>query len=392
MVRTGKPALLQRFGLGRHRFRRPPRPVRTPTLVQMEAVECGAASLAIILQYYGRIVPLAVLRQDCGVARDGSKASNVLKAAQRYGMIAKGFKKELHSVQAVRPPFIVFWNFNHFLVVEGFRRGRVFLSDPASGRRSVSLKEFDEAFTGVVLVVEPGPDFTPGGQTPSTLRALSARLRGSWSALAYCVLTGLLLVVPRLAVPIFTQVFIDNILIQRMQGWLRPLLLGMLLSTVLRGLLQRLQLLHLRRLKLKLGAVMSSQFLWHLLHLPASFYAQRYAGEISSRMRLNDKVADVLSGQLATSAIDTMMMVFYVGVMWQYDVLLTVIGVACAAGNFVALQWLSRQRVDANIQLMQEFGKVGGLSIAGLQTWKPSRLRPWSPASSRAGPGITPRP
>jgi len=333
----------------------------------MEAVECGAAALAIVLGYYGRIVPLAELRRECGVSRDGSKASNILKAARRYGMIAKGFKKELKSVQEVRPPFIVFWNFNHFLVVEGFRKNRVFLSDSASGRRSVSLAEFDDAFTGVVLVLEPGPDFTKGGRIPSAMAALYARFHGSWAALMYCVLTGVLLVVPRLAVPVFTQVFIDNILIRHMQDWLRPLLLGMILSTILHGLLQRLQLLHLRRLKLKLATVMSGQFLWHLLRLPTSFYAQRYAGEISNRISLNDKVADVLSGQLATTVIETMMMVFYVGVMLQYDVVLTLFGIGFATGNFVALQLMSRQRVDANMRLMQEFGKVGGLSIAGLQ-------------------------
>jgi ATP-binding cassette subfamily C protein len=333
----------------------------------MEAVECGAAALAIMLRYYGRIVPLAELRRECGVSRDGSKASNILKAARRYGMIAKGFKKELKSVQEVRPPFIVFWNFNHFLVVEGFRKDRVLLSDSASGRRSVSLDEFDQAFTGVVLVLEPGPNFTRGGQAPSAMTALYTRLRGSRAALLYCLLTGMLLVVPRLAVPVFTQVFIDNILVRQMQEWLRPLLLGMILTAVLRGLLQRFQLLHLRRLKLKLATVMSSQFLWHLLRLPASFYAQRYAGEISNRISLNDKVADVLSGQLATTLIEAIMMVFYVGVMLQYDVLLTLIGVCFAAGNFFALQLMSRQRVDANMRLMQEFGKVSGLSIAGLQ-------------------------
>jgi ATP-binding cassette subfamily C protein len=252
-------------------------------------------------------------------------------------------------------------------VVEGFRNNRVYLSDSASGRRSVSLAEFDQAFTGVVLVLEPGPDFTKGGHTPSAMTALYTRLRGSWATLVYCLLTGFLLVVPRLAVPVFTQVFIDNVLIRQMQDWLRPLLLGMILSTILRGLLQRVQLQHLRRLKLKLATVMSSQFLWHLLRLPASFYAQRYAGEISNRISLNDKVADVLSGQLATTVIETLMMVFYVGVMLQYDVLLTLIGVCFAAGNFVALHVMSRQRVDANMRLMQEFGKVGGLSIAGLQ-------------------------
>ena len=171
----------------------------------------GRQPLAIILRYYGRIVPLAELRQECGVSRDGSKASNILKAARRYGMIAKGFKKELKSVQEVRPPFIVFWNFNHFLVVEGFRKDRVFLSDPASGRRSpCRSKNSTRPSPGWCWCWSPVPNFTTGGQTPSALPPLSTRLRDSRAALLYCLLTGVLLVVPRLAVPMFTQVFIDN--------------------------------------------------------------------------------------------------------------------------------------------------------------------------------------
>ena len=348
-------------------WRQRPRPVRTPIILQMEAVECGAAALAIILSYYSRMVPLAELRRECGVSRDGSKASNVLKAARRYGLIAKGVKKELQSVQELRPPYIVFWNFNHFLVVEGFRNHRVMLNDPATGRRTVSCDEFDNAFTGVVLMLEPGPNFTRGGRTPSTLHALRTRLQGSGTALVYCVLTGVLLVVPRLTVPVFTQVFVDKVLIQQMQDWLRPLLLGMILTIIMHGLLQRLQLLHLRRLKLKLATVMSSQFLWHMLRLPASFYAQRYAGEISHRITLNDKVADVLAGRLATASIDALMMLVYVAVMWQYDVILTLLGVGCAAGNFCALQWVARRRVEANIRLAQEFGKASGHFIASMQ-------------------------
>jgi ATP-binding cassette subfamily C protein len=349
--------------------KKPTRParVKTPTLLQMEAVECGAAVLGIVLGCYGRIVPLPVLRRECGVSRDGSKASNMLRAARNYGLVAKGFKKELASVQELRPPFIVFWNFNHFLVVEGFRRGRVYLNDPASGPRTVTMDEFDQSFTGVVLVMEPGPDFTPGGSKPSTMRALQRRLEGSWGALAYCLVAGLLLVLPSLATAVFTQIFVDSILVQGLHDWLRPLLLGMILIALLRGLLMRLQLLYLRRLKLKLVAVLSSRFLWHLLHLPASFYAQRFAGEITNRINANSKVADVLSGRLATTIIDAIMMLFYAVVMLQYDVFLTSIGIGFAAINFLALQWISRQRTDTNMRLLQEHGKVGGVAIAGLQ-------------------------
>ncbi|OKH22230.1 NHLP family bacteriocin export ABC transporter peptidase/permease/ATPase subunit [Hydrococcus rivularis NIES-593] len=342
---------------------------RTPTLLQMEAVECGAAALGIILGYYGRIVPLAQLRQDCGVSRDGSKASNVLSAARGFGLKGKGLKiKDLNELRKLDCPYIVFWNFNHFLVVEGFSKERVYLNDPASGPRSVSIQEFDEAYTGVVLVLEPGPEFKRGGTKPSIIWSLWERLQGSIGVLAYCILAGFLLVIPGLAIPVFSQVFVDNILVQNRNEWLRPLLLGMLLTAGISGLLTMLQLRFLRRMKIKLSVGMSSRFLWHILRLPVGFYAQRFAGEISSRVRLNDSLANLLSGNLATTAISAVMVVFYAAIMLQYDAVLTSIGIVFVAINLAALQLVSRWRVDANMRLVQEQGKVSGVSISGLQT------------------------
>jgi NHLM bacteriocin system ABC transporter peptidase/ATP-binding protein len=342
--------------------------VRTSTLLQMEAVECGAAALGIILSYYGRIVPLAKLREECGVSRDGSKAFNILKAAKNYGLNAKGLKLSLENVKTTRLPYIAFWNFNHFLVVEGYSKKRVYLNDPATGKRTVSWEEFDHAYTGVALVMEPGSDFQKGGKKNHIVSALSNRLQNSWGTILFCLLAGLLLTLPRLAVPAFSQIFIDEILIQDRQDWLRPLLLGMLITTFLRAFLARLRLTYLRRLMVKLSVSMSGQFLWHILRLPIGFYAQRFAGEISSRMQLNDKVAEILSGRLATTVIDAVMMVFYLLIMIQYDRLLSAIAVSFAAINILALLFLSQTRVDANMRLAQEHSKVAGVAVSGIQT------------------------
>ncbi|WP_341530020.1 NHLP family bacteriocin export ABC transporter peptidase/permease/ATPase subunit [Nostoc sp. UHCC 0302] len=341
---------------------------RTPTLVQMEIVECGAAALGIILAYWGRIVPLTELRQACGVSRDGVSAANILKAARNYQLSTKSFKTNLAGLRQLKPPYIIFWKFNHFLVVEGFSKGQVYLNDPASGRRSVSLEEFNGAYTGIVLVLEPTPEFMPGGDKPSTVLALWSRLKSSTGALIYCIVAGFLLVIPGLAMPAFSQIFIDNILIEHRDEWLRPLILGMLLTAGVNGFLSLLQLQFLRQLKIKLSVGMNSRFVWHILSLPMSFYDQRFAGEISSRVSLNDSIAVILSGKLATTVIAAVTVFLYLVVMLQYDIVLTAIALVFVAVNLGVLQWFRRWRTDVNIKLLQEYGKVNGVAISGLQS------------------------
>ncbi|MBE9182953.1 NHLP family bacteriocin export ABC transporter peptidase/permease/ATPase, partial [Oculatella sp. LEGE 06141] len=342
--------------------------VKTPTLLQMEAVECGAAALGIILSYYSRIVPLAELRQACGVSRDGSKASNILQAAKIYGLQGKGLKVEIDQLARLQLPYIVFWNFNHFLVVEGYSQQRVYLNDPETGPRSVSWQEFDGSYTGIVLTLEPDSIFTKGGQKPSLGAALQERLGGSVGAIAYCIAAGFLLTLTGMVIPVFSQVFVDEILIEGRQQWLRPLLIGMIFTAVIQGVLTVLRLNCLRRLKIKLSIGLSSKFLWHILRLPIGFYAQRFAGEISNRVRLNDQVADVLSGHLATTAVDAVMVIFYALIMVQYDWVLTLLVVSFAMINIMVLQWLARNRIDTNQRLIQEHGKAAGISIAALQS------------------------
>ena len=320
------------------------------------------------LAYHGRFIPLAELRQACGVSRNGTKASNICLAAANYGLVAEGFRiDKLEVLQQKKSPYIVFWELNHFLVVEGFGKKRVYLNDPATGPRSVSWQEFDEGFTGVVLCFEPNSEFSKGGRKFSIIFSLWKRLQRVLSALTYCAIAGLLLTLVYLVVPVFSQVFIDEILIQNRQDWLRPLLLGMIIVTVFQGCLTVLRLRYLRRLKVKLAVIFSSHFLWHLLRLPIGFYVQRFPGEIASRTRLNDQVAEVLSGQLATTVIDAVMVVFFALIMSQYDLVLTTVVISLAAINVLALLSIARWRVDTNQRLINEYGKTEAIEIAGLQ-------------------------
>ncbi len=346
----------------------PRRRVKTPTVLQMEAVECGAAALAIILGYHGRIVPLEELRLECGVSRDGSKASNVLRAARKYGLIAKGFKYEnIDKLYELPLPVILFWNMNHFLVLEGFRQGKVYLNDPASGPRVVSLEELDASFSGVVLTFEKGPDFRPAGEKPSMWAAFRKRLRGSEHALAYVMLCGLFLVVPGLVIPTFSRVFIDDYLVGGRRAIVTPLLIGIGLTALLRMALTYLQEYYLLRLETKLALRTSTHFFNHILRLPVSYFAQRYAGEIGSRLQINDKVAETISGKLATTVVDSLLVVFYAVLMMLYDVPLTLVCIVIALLNVGGMKLVARRRVDASRRLQQDYGKLMGTAMNGLQ-------------------------
>ena len=344
------------------------RKVRTPTVLQMEAVECGAAALAMVLAHFGRWVPLEEMRIACGVSRDGSKASNIVKAARQYGLEARGFKKEPSALRQIRPPMILHWNFNHFVVLEGFRKGMVHLNDPAGGPRTVTEEELDQAFTGVVMTFQPGPEFQRRGEPPRLIPALQQRLAGSGAAILFVLLAGLALVLPGLVVPVFSKVFIDSVLLENRREWLPPLLLGMGIAGVMIGALTWLQQSHLLRLETRLAVSGSSRFLWHVLRLPTEFFSQRYAGDISSRVGINDRVAQLLSRDLATNVLGSLMIVFFAAVLWWYDPVLTLVGIAVASLNVLALRFVSRKRVNGNRRLLQDQGKLTGTAIGGLQT------------------------
>jgi NHLM bacteriocin system ABC transporter peptidase/ATP-binding protein len=346
---------------------RPPKRVKTPTLLQMEATECGAASLGIILGYWGKIVPLEELRLACGISRDGSKASNIVKAARQYGLTTKGLRREPDQLRAMKPPMILHWGFDHFLVLEGFDKNRVYLNDPAEGPRVVSPQELDQSFSGVVLTFECGPDFQKGGTRPSLIRGLRKRLAGSEIGLTYVILASLALVIPGLVIPFFTKTFIDRYLVGGQADWVGALLIGMALTAALRASLTWLQQHYLARLETRMALTTSSQFFWHILHLPIEFYMQRFGGEIGSRVGINDHVAQLLSGQLATTVLNVIMIVFYAAIMFQYDAVLTLVGILIAALNLAALSYVSRKRVDGNRKLLQERGKLIGTSMNGLQ-------------------------
>jgi ABC-type bacteriocin/lantibiotic exporter with double-glycine peptidase domain len=323
----------------------------------MEAVECGAAALAIVMEYYGRIVSLEELRIACGVSRNGSKASNILRAAREYGFKAQGYKRSLRKVLEGPYPAIIFWNFNHFVVLEGLRGQKVFLNDPAVGPRTVTMDEFDESFTGVILTIEPDISFQAGGKKPSLWQALRKRLVGSTPPLILILVASLILTLLGLIVPSYTRIFVDQYLVGGLNNWISYLLLAMGGTAVLIIAAAWLQQHYLLRLETKLAITTSSRFVWHILRLPIDFFYQRHTADISVRIGINDRIALLLSGELATNLLNVILILFYTVVMIQYDVLLTAIGVLMAVLNIVTLRLVSRWRIDANQRLLNEQGK-----------------------------------
>ena len=346
----------------------PERHLRAPTILQMEALECGAAALAMVLAYHGRYVPLEELRVACGVSRDGSKASNLLKAARRYGLAAKGFKKEPDELDELPLPSIIHWNFNHFVVFEGFRGEWAMINDPAIGRRRVSRAELGEAFTGVVLAFEPTAAFRPFGAPPRAVPILWRHLAGARAGLALVLLISLMLVLPGIVVPAFARIFVDDILIGKGWGWLGPLLIGLALTAVLRGLILTLRQHYLLRLEARLGVMMASRFFWHVLRLPIGFFTQRHAGDVASRIAVNEDVAKLLSGELAATMLSLATLVFYAAAMAAYDLVLAVIAVPLVLLNLAALKAVSRRREDAARRLAHDRGQLASATVGAIRS------------------------
>jgi ATP-binding cassette, subfamily C, bacterial len=343
------------------------RRVRTPLLLQLEASECGAAALGSVLGYHGRHIPLTELRQQCGVSRDGSKASRVVAAARAHDMDARGYACPLEDLFKVQPPFIVFWQFDHFLVVEGLSPRHAWLNDPAIGHRTISLAEFGDHYSGVALTFRPTPQFQRSGRPTRLLPALWSRLHGYSHTILFGLLAGLLLVLPVLALPVFTSIFIDRVLLESRHDWLRPLLWVMGGVIVVQLLVQLLELRVLRRLQLALAARYASQFLWHLLHLPLTFYLQRYAGEISSRQERTIHVAAVLSGKLVGTLVAVMGVGIYTLILGLISWRLTAIGLGAVLVEVLALWLVYPLRREAALRHSRDLGRATGVAMGGLQ-------------------------
>lgn len=339
-----------------------------PVIMQMEALECGAASLAMVLAYYGKWLPLEQVRFDCGVSRDGSNARNILKAARSYGLAAKGYRYEPNDLRRDgKFPCIIHWNFNHFVVLDGFRGNKAILNDPAKGKYAVSLKTFDDSFTGICLLFEPTEDFTPGGKPPSVLAYAKKRLKGAGSAVAFAAITALITAITGVISPAFSRVFVDRLLTGKNPEWFIPFIIGLSFLGILQLVVGWINSVYSLKINGKLAMVGSTTFMWKVLRMPMEFFSQRMAGDIQGRQSSNASIAGSLVNTFAPLALNAVMMVFYLVVMIRYSLLLTVIGILSVLINLVFSNIISKKRINITRVQMRDSGKLAGATVAGIE-------------------------
>ena len=341
---------------------------KVPVIMQMEALECGAACLAMVAAYYGKWVPLEQVRRDCGVSRDGSNARNVLVAARSYGFAAKGYRYEPDSLRTDGQfPCIIHWNMEHFVVLNGFTKDKAVLNDPARGLVSVSMEEFDRSFTGICLILEPGADFTPGGKPKSVLEFARHRLKGAGPAIAFMVLCTIIGSLLGIIQPAFSRIFYDRLLTGQNPEWFMPFMAALIVFSCLQVFIAGVQMLYSNRINARFAVVGSTSFLWKVLHLPMDFFSQRLAGDIQARQSSNAGVANALVNTFAPLSLQLIMMVFYFVVMVRYSWQLTLLGLVSIAVNMAMARVISQKRINLSRVQMRDGGKLSSATVSGIE-------------------------
>ena len=343
-------------------------PVRTPMVMQLEALECGAACLTMILAYYQKWIPLEQVRVDCGVSRDGSNARMILRAAAAYGLNAEGYRLEPEALMEHGTfPCILHWEFNHFVVLKGFSHGRACINDPARGELRLSMEEFDRSFTGVALLFEPGEDFVPSGKKRSTAAMLLEKTQGLGPAILFALLTGLITGLVGVLSPGFTRVFYDRLLSGRNPEWLLPFLMAFALLTLIRLAAAWIQSVYSLRINGKIAAVGAASFMWKLMTMPMEFFSQRMAGDLLSRQNSNENIANTIVNIFAPLLINLGLMLFYLVVMVHAAPLLTAVSLLSVAVNAILSQVIAKKRTNAARCTVGETGKLSAATTSGVE-------------------------
>ena len=341
---------------------------KVPVVMQLEALECGAASLAMVMAYYGKWIPLEQVRVDCGVSRDGSKAKNIYLAAQHYGFDVKAYSLNPEDLRNEgKFPCIIHWNMNHFVVLNGFRGNKVYINDPARGTVKITWEEFDKAFTGIVLVPTPSETFEPGGKRRSTVDFAKKRLVGTGAAVVFVMLTTAISYLFGIANSVTTRIFMDRLLTNINPGWLYPFVGVMVFLAAMQLIIAWAQAVYSLKINGKMAVIGSTSYMWKVLRMPMEFFSQRLAGDIQNRADMNASIASVLVETFAPLVLNTVMMVFYLVLMIKQSPLLTIIGISALIINIIMSRIISEKRINITRVEMRDAGKLVASTVTGIE-------------------------
>ncbi|MYJ95669.1 MAG: NHLP family bacteriocin export ABC transporter peptidase/permease/ATPase, partial [Proteobacteria bacterium] len=335
--------------------------ISTPILLQMHATECGAACLGSVLGYFGRWVPLTELREKCEVSRDGSSAASILRASRHYGLECRGLSVRAHQLKMLPLPLILFWQFSHFVVLEGFDDRYFYLNDPATGRRRLSIEEFNQGYSSIALKFKRGDDFEPGGDRPSLFRQLGTLLAGSWSVLTGVIASGLMLTLLALVVPVSLGVFVDDVLLS--QGPWGGLVTALLGGGGLVYVLSLLKHRFLKRLAVRVSVIGYNRGLSKMLRLPVEFFEHRLVGDLTDRVSSIDRIAKNLTEQFLVLLIDMAMSAVLLVAMLAYDVLLALVVLLLALLHGTLAHFLNGFREVRSQAMRREQGLLIGFGM-----------------------------
>ena len=341
---------------------------RVPQVMQMEATECGAACLAMILAYYGRWEPLEKLREICGVGRDGVNAANLAKAGNSFGLQTKGRLMRITAMEKKQPfPCIAYWGFSHFVVVCGFKKNKVYINDPSTGERTITREEFEKKYTGVDLTFEKTEQFSPGGSKPDPVSYVRKRLMGMRMALLFVMLTATITALATLVNTSLSRVFLDEVLSSGKGDWMPLLTVIMVILTVVIAVSSILNAVYLLRMEGKAAMVSSSRFFRHLLHLPVVFYDQRSVGDLQQRQDENETIVSALLGQVTPLFVNLGTLILYVLIMLRYSLILTAVGVVTVVLNAAVSFYISKKRIQISRAMLADGGKYYGATVSGIE-------------------------
>jgi NHLM bacteriocin system ABC transporter peptidase/ATP-binding protein len=334
---------------------------RVPTTLQIEAVECGAACLQMVLASFGRHISLEALREQCGSTRDGIDAATLARVAEAHGLTPRAYSCDIAALRELALPQILFWNFDHFVVLEGWSGSRFHLKDPARGAVSLTEEEFSRSFTGIALTFERGPAFQRGGRKLPLLKVLLEHARGTYGAISVVFGLGFLGAVAAALIPGFTRIFVDDYLGQQFGNWLLPLLGGMTVALVFRVLLVWPNAAVL--LQTRMAVALSARFLWHLFHLPFNFFVTRSPGEISARAQSATQIGATVSGPLVQIGVSLISIAVYAAAMMLFSPLLTGLCLGFLMLNVLVMQWITMRVRDGSALVQTMMGRVHGQNI-----------------------------